>query len=294
MSQPFIQVRNLCYSYQEDDEREVPVLNNLSLDIRRGEYVVILGHNGSGKSTFAKLLNMILEAKSGHILIDGQDITSPDMTDDDVFALRRKIGMVFQNPDNQLVATIVEEDIAFGPENLGLPSEEIRARVDDALETVGMTAYAKHEPHRLSGGQKQRIAIAGIIAMQPECMIFDESTAMLDPAGRRDVLRTIEKLNRERGITVIAITHYMNEAARADRVIIINDGQVAMDGKPNEIFSLGEKLTAYGLDVPQGTALIHRLREQGIALNGDCTTPEQCAENICAALAKNGGGKNEF
>ena len=291
MSQPFIQVRNLCYSYQDDDEREVPVLKNLSLDIQRGEYVVILGHNGSGKSTFAKLLNMILEANSGQILIDGQDITSPDMTDDDVFNLRRKIGMVFQNPDNQLVATIVEEDIAFGPENLGLPSAEIRARVDDALETVGMSAYAKHEPHRLSGGQKQRIAIAGIIAMQPECMIFDESTAMLDPAGRRDVLRTIEKLNRERGITVIAITHYMNEAARADRVIIIHDGQVAMDGKPNDIFSLGEELTAYGLDVPQGTALIHRLREQGIVLDGECTTPEQCAEAICTALAKNGGGE---
>ena len=291
MSQPFIQVRNLCYSYQDDDEREVPVLKNLSLDIQRGEYVVILGHNGSGKSTFAKLLNMILEANSGQILIDGQDITSPDMTDDDVFNLRRKIGMVFQNPDNQLVATIVEEDIAFGPENLGLPSAEIRARVDDALETVGMSAYAKHEPHRLSGGQKQRIAIAGIIAMQPECMIFDESTAMLDPAGRRDVLRTIEKLNRERGITVIAITHYMNEAARADRVIIIHDGQVAMDGKPNDIFSLGEELTAYGLDVPQGTALIHRLREHGIVLDGECTTPEQCAEAICTALAKNGGGE---
>ena len=288
MSQPFIQVKNLCYSYQDDDGREVPVLRDLTLDIHRGEYVVILGHNGSGKSTFAKLLNMILEAKSGQILIDGKDITSPDMTDDDVFALRRKIGMVFQNPDNQLVATIVEEDIAFGPENLGLPSEEIRRRVDDALEAVGMTAYAGHEPHRLSGGQKQRIAIAGIIAMQPECMIFDESTAMLDPSGRRDVIKTIETLNRERDITVIAITHYMNEAVRADRVIIINDGKVAMDGTPNEIFSHGERLAQYGLDVPQGTALIHRLRERGISLDGDCTTPEQCADTICAALAGKG------
>ena len=290
MSQPFIQVKNLCYSYQdEDDSRNVPVLKNLTLDIHRGEYVVVLGHNGSGKSTFAKLLNMILEADSGQILIDGKDITSPDMTDEDVLALRRKIGMVFQNPDNQLVATIVEEDIAFGPENLGLPSEEIRRRVDDALETVGMSAYAGHEPHRLSGGQKQRIAIAGIIAMQPECMIFDESTAMLDPAGRRDVIETIEKLNRERGITVIAITHYMNEAARADRVIIIHDGQVAMDGPPDEIFSHGEALSAYGLDVPQGTALIHRLREQGISLSGDCTTPEQCADTICRALMNRKG-----
>lgn len=289
MSQPFIQVKNLCYSYQdEDDSRTVPVLKNLTLDINKGEYVVILGHNGSGKSTFAKLLNMILEADSGQILIDGKDITSPDMTDEDVLALRRKIGMVFQNPDNQLVATIVEEDIAFGPENLGLPSDEIRRRVDDSLETVGMSAYAEHEPHRLSGGQKQRIAIAGIIAMQPECMIFDESTAMLDPAGRRDVIATIEKLNRERGITVIAITHYMNEAARADRVIIIHDGQVAMDGTPDEIFRHGEDLAAYGLDVPQGTALIHRLREQGISLSGNCTTPEQCAESICQALANRG------
>ena len=285
MSQPFIQVKNLRYSYRdEDDSRTVPVLKNLSLDIHRGEYVVILGHNGSGKSTFAKLLNMILEADSGQILIDGQDITSPDMTDEDVLSLRRKIGMVFQNPDNQLVATIVEEDIAFGPENLGLPSQEIRHRVDDALETVGMSAYAEHEPHRLSGGQKQRIAIAGIIAMQPDCMIFDESTAMLDPAGRRDVIDTMEKLNRERNITIIAITHYMNEAARADRVIIINDGQVAMDGTPEDIFRHGEALTAYGLDVPQGTALIHRLREHGISLSGDCTTPEQCASTIYRAL----------
>lgn len=291
MSHPFIQVKNLCYSYQDEDESRVPVLKNLSLDIHRGEYVVILGHNGSGKSTFAKLLNMILEADSGQIIIDGKDITAPDMTDDDVFALRKKIGMVFQNPDNQLVATIVEEDIAFGPENLGLPSDEIRRRVDDALETVGMASYARHEPHRLSGGQKQRIAIAGIIAMQPDCMIFDESTAMLDPSGRRDVLETIEKLNRERGITVLAITHYMNEAALADRVIIINDGQVAMDGTPEEVFRHGEKLAAYGLDVPQGTALIHRLRERGIKLDGDSTTPEQCADTICAALKRKGGAK---
>lgn len=286
MSQPFIQVKNLCYSYQNEEEQQIPVLRDLSLEIHRGEYVVILGHNGSGKSTFAKLLNMILEPQSGQIIIDGQDITSPDMTDDDVLALRKKIGMVFQNPDNQLVATIVEEDIAFGPENLGLPSDQIRQRVDDALETVGMTDYARHEPHRLSGGQKQRIAIAGIIAMQPECMIFDESTAMLDPSGRRDVIATMEKLNRERDITILAITHYMNEAARADRVIIIHDGQVAMDGTPDEVFRHGEHLADYGLDVPQGTALIHRLRDHGIALDGSCTTPEQCADTICAALAK--------
>ncbi len=285
MLQPFIQVKNLRYSYQdEEDKHDVLVLKDLSLEIHRGEYIAILGHNGSGKSTFAKLLNLILEANSGQILVDGKDITAPDMTEEDVLALRRKIGMVFQNPDNQLVATIVEEDIAFGPENLGLPSEEIRRRVDDALQAVGMSAYAEHEPHRLSGGQKQRIAIAGIIAMQPECMIFDESTAMLDPSGRRDVIRTMEQLNKERGITIVAITHYMNEAARADRVIIINDGQVAMDGTPEEVFCRGEQLAAFGLDVPQGTALIHRLRKQGIDLPGDCTTTEQCAETICRAL----------
>ena len=284
-----IRLDGVTFSY-EDEVETLPALRNLSLSIGRGEYVAVLGHNGSGKSTFAKLLNMILEAESGQIIIDGKDITAPDMTDDDVFALRRKIGMVFQNPDNQLVATIVEEDIAFGPENLGLPSDEIRRRVDDALQTVGMASYAGHEPHRLSGGQKQRIAIAGIIAMQPECMIFDESTAMLDPAGRRDVIHTIEKLNRERGITVIAITHYMNEAARADRVIIINDGQVAMDGTPEEIFRHGEALSAYGLDVPQGTALIHRLREHGISLDGECTTPEQCSDTIYTALSERKGG----
>ena len=251
---------------------------------------MVIGGNGAGKSTLMNSVSGAYPVDEGQIIIDGKDITAPDMTDDDVFALRRKIGMVFQNPDNQLVATIVEEDIAFGPENLGLPSDEIRRRVDDALQTVGMASYAGHEPHRLSGGQKQRIAIAGIIAMQPECMIFDESTAMLDPAGRRDVIHTIEKLNRERGITVIAITHYMNEAARADRVIIINDGQVAMDGTPEEIFRHGEALSAYGLDVPQGTALIHRLREHGISLDGECTTPEQCSDTIYKALSERKGG----
>lgn len=288
MAQPFIQVKDLYYAYRDENEVEIPILKGISLDIKQGEYVVILGHNGSGKSTFAKLLNMILEPGRGHILIDGQDITSPDMTDEDVLRLRKNIGMVFQNPDNQLVATIVEEDVAFGPENLGIPPVEIRRRVDEALSTVGMTAYAHQEPHRLSGGQKQRVAIAGIIAMEPKCMIFDESTAMLDPSGRRDVLATIEKLNREKGITVLAITHYMDEAARADRVIIIDDGVIAMDGTPAEIFQLGERLASYGLDVPQGTALVHRLRRRGISLEGDCITPAQCADMICRALKERG------
>ncbi|MBQ7381183.1 MAG: energy-coupling factor transporter ATPase, partial [Clostridia bacterium] len=237
MSDTFIKIENLSYSYKEDDGRDMPVLHDVSLEIGRGEYVAILGHNGSGKSTLAKLLNLILTPTSGRILMDGTDITSKELTEDELYALRRKVGMVFQNPDNQLVATIVEEDVAFGPENLGLPQEEIRRRVDEALAPVGMTDYAPHEPHRLSGGQKQRIAIAGIIAMLPECMIFDESTAMLDPVGRKDVLSTVEKLNREKGITVLTITHYMNEAAKADRVIVLDDGRILMEGTPAEVFA---------------------------------------------------------
>ena len=230
MSETFIKVENLSFAYDADtDSKAIPAVDNISLEIKKGEYVAILGHNGSGKSTFAKLLNFILEPTAGKITVDGIDITSPDITDDDVYELRRKVGMVFQNPDNQLVATIVEEDVAFGPENLGIEPTEIRKRVDEALKTVGMTEYIHHEPHRLSGGQKQRIAIAGVIAMRPECMIFDESTAMLDPIGRREVMATIQKLNKEENITVINITHYMDEAAMADRVIIFNDGKFIID-----------------------------------------------------------------
>ena len=232
---PFIHIENLSYAYVGEDEQPIPVLKDLSLDIKQGEYVAILGHNGSGKSTLAKLLNLVVDDYTfaeGTILVDGVDVLSPDLTDEDVLNLRKNVGMVFQNPDNQLVATMVEEDVAFGPENLGIPQPELRARVDEALATVGMTAYARHEPHRLSGGQKQRVAIAGIIAMKPQCMIFDESTAMLDPVGRREVLDTIEKLNREEGITVISITHYMDEAARADRVMVLSDGRLMLDGTP--------------------------------------------------------------
>ena len=245
----------------------------------------MLGHNGSGKSTLAKLLNFILEPTSGKIIVDGKEMTSPDVTDDDVYDLRRKIGMVFQNPDNQLVATIVEEDVAFGPENLGLSPSEIRKRVDEALETVGMTEYIHHEPHRLSGGQKQRIAIAGVIAMRPQCMIFDESTAMLDPIGRREVMTTIQKLNKEENITIINITHYMDEAAMADRVIILNDGKLIMDGTPTEVFSHQEELLSIGLDVPQSVALANKLKAAGIKLDGKCVTPDSCAETICKAIS---------
>ena len=285
----YIKIRNLSYAYKDDNGEPVKVLSGLSLDIERGEYVAVLGHNGSGKSTLAKLLNLVIddyEFLEGSIEIDGKVITSDDMTEDDVYELRKKIGMVFQNPDNQLVATVVEEDVAFGPENLGLKREEIRRRVDEALETVGMTKYAHHEPHRLSGGQKQRIAIAGIIAMKPECMIFDESTAMLDPMGRRDVVKTIEKLNREDGKTVITITHYMDEAVRADRVVVINDGRIILDGAPSNIFAQAEILRSAGLDIPQCADLLLRLRGKGFKLEGEINTPEQCAETIARELNK--------
>ena len=267
-----------------DQSKLIPALSDISLSIEEGEYVAVLGHNGSGKSTFAKLLNMILIPTVGKIFVDGTEITDPDFTEDDVFEVRRNIGMVFQNPDNQLVATVVEEDVAFGPENLGLPREEIRKRVDESLATVGMCEYAHHEPHRLSGGQKQRIAIAGIIAMKPDCMIFDESTAMLDPMGRRDVVETIEKLNREEGKTVLSITHYMDEAVRADRVIVINDGKIILDGTPAMIFSQAELLRSAGLDIPQCAELLIRLRKKGIKLDGEINTPEQCAETLYKAL----------
>ena len=289
MTDIFIHAKDLWCSY-EDEEMRTPVLRGISLDIARGEYVAVLGHNGSGKSTFAKLLNGILEPDAGELTVAGMDLTSPDLTDDDIFALRRQVGMVFQNPDNQLVATIVEDDVAFGPENLGIPSEEIRRRVDDALETVGMSAYAKHEPHRLSGGQKQRVAIAGLIAMMPSCMIFDESTAMLDPSGRREVIETFEKLNREQGITVLTITHYMSEAARADRVIVIDDGRILADGTPRQVFANPEKLIAAGLDVPQCTSLVNALRAEGVALEGDPITPSECADLICRALEEKKNG----
>ena len=263
-SDSYIKIENLCASYEDDDGVSTTVLKNISLEIKKGEYLAVLGHNGSGKSTLAKLLNMILEPDSGKIYIDGKEITDPEMSEDDVFELRKKVGMVFQNPDNQLVATIVEDDVAFGPENLGVEPGEIRRRVDEALRIVGMSEHTKSEPARLSGGQKQRIAIAGILAMKPDCMIFDESTAMLDPLGRREIMKTIEKLNREHGITVIMITHYMDEAARANRIVVLNDGEILMDGAPAEIFEQPERLAECGLDVPQCVRLVHSLKKQGI------------------------------
>ena len=292
MSHSFIHTEDLCFSYTDSDgKKESPALKGISVDIQKGEYVAVLGHNGSGKSTFAKLLNLILEPTSGKLVIDGVDLTEQELTDELLLQLRRKVGMVFQNPDNQLVATVVEEDVAFGPENLGIPQNEIRIRVDEALEAVGMSQYATHEPHRLSDGQKQRIAIAGVIAMMPQCIIFDESTAMLDPSGRRDVLDAIKMLNKEFGITVLNITHYMNEAALANRVLVINDGTLLLDGTPDEIFARQELLKEVGLEVPQCAELIYALRKEGIDIDGtSLSTPEGCAEMILRAYERSGRG----
>lgn len=284
-NETFIKTEKLCFSYPGDEDTPaVPVLFDIDLEIKRGEFIAVLGRNGSGKSTFAKLLNMILTPDSGKIYIDSLDITRPDMTDDEIMEIRRRIGMVFQNPDNQLVATIVEEDIAFGPENMGVPSAEIRRRVDEALATVGMTKFARHSPHHLSGGQKQRIAIAGILAMAPECIVFDESTAMLDPSGRREVMNTIEKLNRERGMTVIAITHNMDEAVRADRVAVMDHGRIVMLGTPKEVFDRADELTSMGLGAPQASMICHMLREAGMPLPHGILDEEDAAEAILEAL----------
>ena len=277
----FIETEHLTFSYESEGGREEPALDGVSISVQEGEYVAVLGHNGSGKSTLAKLLNMILLPDSGVIRISGRDITATEFTEDDMFDVRRDVGMVFQNPDNQLLATIVEEDVAFGPENLGVPPDEIRRRVDDALQTVGMSEYARHAPHRLSGGQKQRVAIAGIIAMMPKCIIFDEATAMLDPAGRREVMATMDMLNREKHIAILNITHYMEEAVHADRIIVINDGRVYMEGTPAEIFSRVEDLHAIGLEAPQGTELLFALRKEGCALPDGCISDEACIEALC-------------
>ena len=295
MKDYIIKTENLGFTYTENDDsdivrgEDIPALADVNINIERGEYVAILGHNGSGKSTFAKLLNIILTPTVGKIYIDGIDITSDDFTEDDVFNIRRKVGMVFQNPDNQLVATVVEEDVAFGPENLGLPREEIRNRVDQSLSLVGMIEYKSHAPHKLSGGQKQRVAIAGIIAMKPEIIIFDESTAMLDPKGRKEIVDIMEKLNKDEGITVLNITHYMEEAVRADRVIVINDGRVCLDGTPKEVFSNVAKLRSIGLDAPQGSELILALREAGCNVKGECLTEKECIDLLYNFLSANKG-----
>lgn len=275
----FIRAENLTFSY-EDGAGAHPAVSDLSVTVNAGEYVAVLGHNGSGKSTFAKLLNMILTPTSGRLFVGGEELTSDTFDEEALFRLRGRVGMVFQNPDNQIVASVVEEDVAFGPENLGIPYDEMHARVAEALAAVDMTEYAKHAPSRLSGGQKQRVAIAGVIAMMPECMILDESTAMLDPKGRREVLEVVERLNRERGITVLHITHYMEEAARADRILIIDDGKLLLDGTPKEVFSQISLLESVGLEAPQGTKLLDLLKKDGLLLPDGCTDTLACADAI--------------
>ena len=279
MAEPFIIAENLSFTYTDDDGDSTEALKNVSFTVNKGEYVAVLGHNGSGKSTLAKLLNVILTPTSGKLTVGGHKIHE-DMTEDDVFETRRDVGMVFQNPDNQLVATIVEEDVAFGPENLGIPREEIRMRVDDALKTVGMYEYRNSQPHRLSGGQKQRVAIAGVIAMMPKCIVFDESTAMLDPMGRAEVMQTIRRLNDDFGITVLHITHYMDEAVMADRIIVVNDGEIYRDGTPKEVFNDVAGLRSVGLDVPQGRELLFELSQSGIDFSDEPIDIENCAKLI--------------
>ena len=288
---PFIKTEDLTFSYEDEEGAAlVPALSNVNITVQKGEYIAILGHNGSGKSTLAKLLNLILIPTDGKVVIDGVSVGASgisvpeDQEEDALFSIRKKVGMVFQNPDNQLVATMVEEDVAFGPENLGISPDEIRSRVDAALAAVGMQGFERHAPHRLSGGQKQRVAVAGVIAMHPDCIVFDESTAMLDPHGRHEVIATMEKLNREEGITVLHITHYMEEAARADRVIVVNDGTVLLDGTPTEVFSRVEKLRAVGLDVPQGTELLYELRKKGYDLPCGLTSVDDCVEALLTLL----------
>jgi energy-coupling factor transport system ATP-binding protein len=287
-----IKTENLGFTYDDGDETQLPLteqspaLSGVNLSVKRGEYISVLGHNGSGKSTLAKLLNLILTATQGKIYIDGVDVTREDFSEDELYDVRRKVGMVFQNPDNQLVATVVEEDVAFGPENLCLERSDIRRRVDEALETVGMTEYKKHAPHKLSGGQKQRVAIAGIIAMKPDVIIFDEATAMLDPRGRQEVIRIMERLNREDGITVINITHYMEEAARADRVIVINDGKMIIDDTPEAVFSKVELLHSLGLEAPQGQELLHLLKSNGVLDVTSSISEEDCIRVLTECLKK--------
>lgn len=276
-----IEISNVKFEYVDNDNVS-SVLNDLSLNIERGSFTVILGHNGSGKSTLARLMTGSLKPASGTVLIDGISTLDESME----LEVHRRVGMVFQNPDNQIVATIVEEDVAFGPENLGLPPQEIRKRVDETLKAVDMYEYRLHAPHKLSGGQKQRVAIAGIIAMEPECIVLDEPTAMLDPRGRREVIDTIYRLNKEKGITIVLITHYMEEAEKADRVVVMDAGSIILDGTPSDVFSCVEEIKKVGLDVPQTTEFLYLLKKNGINVADGVISVDDCIKEIEKLFAR--------
>ena len=272
----FIEFKDVTFSYDVEDSRPVSVLRHFDLSVEQGDFVAILGHNGSGKSTVAKLCNGIEIPQSGDVIVDGMNTKDEDK----LLEIRRHVGMVFQNPDNQIVATIVEDDVAFGPENLGVEPKEIRRRVDQALKDVGMYDLRFSEPHKLSGGQKQRVAIAGIIAMQPACIVLDEPTAMLDPRGRKDVMKTVQMLNRDFGITVLYITHFMEEAAKANRVIVMDKGAVLLDGAPRDVFQHDDQLRNAGLEVPQATELSLLLKRDGVAIDGSILTIEELSQQL--------------
>lgn len=280
MSNRFIEALNVTYRYDEDVEDQVAI-NNVDLSIERGSFTVILGHNGSGKSTLAKLLNGMLKPDEGKIIVDGLD-TAEEKNE---YEIRKRLGLVFQNPDNQIICTIVEEDVAFGPENLGIEPLEIRQRVDSALSAVGMSDFAKAAPHQLSGGQKQRVALAGILAMKPECIVLDEPTAMLDPIGRKEVINTVTSLNKEKNITVILITHFMEEAQNADRVIVMKKGSIVADGSPTEIFAMTDVLEDSGLALPQTTELLTLLKNNGLNVNNGIISPQATADEIFSVIS---------
>ena len=280
MGQTILETKDLHFRYDEEEGASPVVLDGVDLQIQEGTFVAVLGHNGSGKSTLAKHMNAILLPTGGKVYVDGMDTADEEKLMD----IRRTVGMVFQNPDNQIVANVVEEDVAFAPENLGVPPEEIRRRVDDALKAVGMYEYREHAPHLLSGGQKQRVAIAGVIAMQPRCIVLDEPTAMLDPIGRSEVLKTIKELNRTSGVTVVLITHHMDEAAQADRLVVMSKGKVIADGAPREVFKQVEALKEVGLTVPETTELLWELRKAGVDVSLDALSDEECAQELYQLL----------
>ena len=275
-----INFKNVSFAYEIESGMGEKVLDDVDFSVRKGEFVAVLGYNGSGKSTLAKHMNAIVIPLAGKVEVEGMDTADDSL----VYDIRQKVGIVFQNPDNQIVATIVEEDVAFALENLGVEPKEIRRRVDEALDIVGMLEHATATPHQLSGGQKQRVAIAGVIAMRPDCVVLDEPTAMLDPSGRRMVLRTVRRLNAEHGITVVFITHYMEEAAVADRVVILSGGKIAKEGTPKEVFSDVEGVRALGLDVPQSTEICYLLREAGVDIEQDIVLPEECVSRLAEML----------